>query len=417
MTPTGPTTLSQTLIAHVADWLMRQALEETDIERVVMGCCERLRAAGIPLTRGYFAFPTLHPLHNAIGITWSDGVGTTVANYPHVPGGVSDSYRRSPHYYMFERDLDFMRIRLDGNERTYKFPVLEELREAGVRDYIAFGVRLQGPSTMGLLGSWATNHIDGFSDEAIAALLRVRDRLAVACLMAIKNALMTNITRTYLGTGTGCNVLSGQIKRGDGESIDAIIWHADIRGSTQMADSGEHQAYIDALNAFFEVMGGPIKDAGGDILSFSGDSLLALFRPTGDDQRPGEVMTRVFDAARDAVAQMETLNADRVAKGENEIGYGIGLHCGTVTYGNVGTPERLSFSVFGASVNEVARLEKLTRDLGEKIVVSETAAALAPLPLVDRGTHPLRGVGRDMRVFTPDDGDTSGKVVKLDRSA
>ena len=64
------------LIDKVADWLMEEALGETDVEALVEGCCERLRAAGIPIFRAFLTFGTLHPLFSAIGFTWHRAEGS-----------------------------------------------------------------------------------------------------------------------------------------------------------------------------------------------------------------------------------------------------------------------------------------------------------------------------------------------------
>jgi hypothetical protein len=69
------TTVSATLIDKVADWLMAQALEDTELEDLVHGCCERLSAAGVPLARANFSFSVLHPLYRAMGFTWRRGEG------------------------------------------------------------------------------------------------------------------------------------------------------------------------------------------------------------------------------------------------------------------------------------------------------------------------------------------------------
>ena len=179
------------LIDRVANWLIDEALKNTEIETLVTGTCERLRATGIPLVRGYFTFPVLHPLVAAVAVVWYRGQGTTVVGYPHVPGGVSEEFQRSPHYYMLERDIDLMRVQLDCPQRDYDFPVFEELIEEGITDYIGFIVEfsatgrrgaLTGKSgdNAGMLGSWCTDRGAGFTDIEISALLRIQDRLAVA---------------------------------------------------------------------------------------------------------------------------------------------------------------------------------------------------------------------------------------------
>lgn len=392
----------QALVNHVAGWLMKQALRETDLEAIVIGCCERLFAASVPIVRGYFAFPVLHPLHAAIGITWLRGQGATLRGYAHVPGGVSEQFLRSPHYYMLERKLDVMRIRLEDGNAALNFSILDDLRQEGVTDYLAFAVNFKRDTHEGMLGSWATDRPGGFTDGEIESLLRVQERLAVACKLAIKGQLMRNIADTYLGHSTGARVLDGAIRRGDGEAIEAAIWYSDMRNSSIMADTMPPQVYIDSLNAFFDATGGAVTDAGGEILSFIGDSLLAIFATDGRGRDIHAAALKAKMAAQDAAGRMAELNTEREAAGSDPLGYGLALHIGEVMYGNVGIPERLTFSVFGAAVNEVARLETLTKELGEPILMSDRFAACVGGDARLLGTHSLRGIGRQIDVYALD---------------
>ena len=400
--PRPSTSTSSSLINHVADWLMAQALDDTDLESVVMGCCERLHAAGIPLFRGHFAFTVLHPLYGAMGITWNRGKGVTVQGYPHVPGEqTTEQFTQSPHFYMLERNLDYLRCRLDSG-KGLDFPVFEELREQGGTDYLAFVTPFTPGSRDGMLGSWATDQPGSFTDHEIDALLRIQDRLAVACKMAVRSVLTHNVLSTYLGDKAGEQVMKGQIHRGDGESIQAVIWYSDLRGSTAMADTLPRQDYISALNAYFDAAGGAVVDAGGEILSFIGDGLLAIFPIKSGTKGYGKASRRALDAARDAYRRIDKANAERQASGAAPLHFGIALHKGEVMFGNVGVPERLTFSVFGAAVNEAVRLEKLTTSLKEPILVSDVIAETVDAGWRPLGEHALRGVERDVPIFAPE---------------
>lgn len=404
--PAPPTSsTSNTLVNRVADWLMAAALDDTDLETVVMGGCERLHAAGIPIFRGHFAFTVLHPLYGAMGFTWTRGEGVVARGYPHVPGKqVTETFSKSPHYYMLERRLDHLRCHLEV-ERGLEFPIFPELREQGATDYLAFVAPFTpadaDTTVNGMIGSWATDQKGGFSDVEIEALLRIEDRLAVACKMAVRSVLTTNVLQTYLGSNAGGRVMNGQIHRGDGESIEAVIWYSDLRGSTAMADTLARQDYISALNAYFDAAGGAVVDQGGEILSFIGDGLLAIFPLKGSARSYSKACRSAVDAAGDAFRRIEGINLDRQEHGAEPLNFGVALHKGEVMFGNVGVPERLTFSVFGAAVNEVVRLEKLTSSLKEPILVSERVADTIEGEWRPLGEHALRGVDRDLRVFAP----------------
>lgn len=388
----------RSLVNSVTDWLMRQALEDTDIGALVIGCCERLQAIGIPIVRAFFGFSILHPLNTAIGITWNRGKETRIDNYPHVPGGISDEFQRSPHYHMLNRGLDFMRVPLDCTRRHYDFPILKELIDNDMTDYFAFVAQFRPGQSGGMMGSWTTDHGAGFSDAEIDVFQRIHSSIAVATKLAIQRRLAQNLTETYLGKKTGDLVLNGQIKRGDGQSIRAAIWYADMRDSTAFADRMERQAYIDLLNGFFEATGGAVKSAGGEILSFIGDAILAIFPSDGND---AAACQNACVAAQDAQRRLDRWSGERAANGLSHVGYGIGVHQGEVMYGNVGVRDRLTFSAFGAAVNEIARIEALTKELGEPVLVSDAVANLVGQPWRSCGLHQLDGVGRRVRVFAP----------------
>jgi adenylate cyclase len=394
------TTVSATLIAKVADWLMAQALEDTELADLVEGCCVRLAAAGVPLARANFSFSVLHPLYRAMGFTWRRGEGLEVEGYRHLPEGEPDRFLKSPYYYLISNNLGFMRQRLDA-AGPQGYPLLDELRASGHTDYLAFAEAFRKGSGQGMMGSWTTDRSDGFSEADIAALLRIQTRLAVAARMAVQASLAKNTLATYLGANAGGRVLNGHIRRGDGETIKAAIVIGDMRNSTSLAEELGRQAYIEALNAFFDSVASPFDDAGGEILSFMGDGFLAIF-PSGDDAAERRAACeQAFAAAIGAVDRIGEVNATRKLQGLAEIGFGLGLHIGNVMFGNVGLEDRLAFSVFGAAVNEASRLQSLTKALQVPILASEEFRARLSSNWLDLGPQAMAGVAAPFTVYTP----------------
>jgi adenylate cyclase len=293
-----------------------------------------------------------------------------------------------------------MRRRLDA-AGPLGFPVLEELRDSGLRDYLAFATQFRKGSGQGMMGSWATNLPDGFSEPDIAALLRIQTRLAVAARMAVQGSLAKSTLATYLGANAGGRVLDGNIRRGDGETIKAAIVIGDMRNSTRLAEELGRQAYIESLNAFFDSVASAFADAGGEILSFMGDGFLAIF-PSGDDPTARkDACENAFAAALAAAGRMREVNAERKTQGLVEIGFGLGLHIGSVMYGNVGLEDRLTFSAFGSAVNEASRLESLTKALKVQILASEEFRSRLSGGWQELGPQTMRGVAQPITVFTP----------------
>ncbi len=407
---------SITLIDKVSDWVVSQALTDVSLDKLVDGTCERLAAAGVPITRVNFTFSVLHPLYNARSFHWRTGNGTTVDNYRHVKGE-NTRYLQSPYFHLVSHDLQHMRRRLDCNNCT-DFPILEELYKDGITDYLAFSRNFEDTPGKGIFGSWATDRENGFSETDITALLRIQKRLAVTAKVAVLKDLAKNAITTYLGNDAGKRVMDGQIRRGDGETIRAAIVMGDIRGSTQMAENLGRQAYIDALNTFFDNVASAFSDAGGEILSFIGDGFLAIF-PCNTNTKAER--TRACQAASQAAfvatAQMKAANAERVANGDNEIHYGLGLHIGNVMYGNVGLEDRLTFSAFGSAVNEAARLEALTKNFDSHIIASDEFRNRCQGEWQGFGKQKLRGLGHAIEIFAPATGECEKTICKGPKTA
>jgi adenylate cyclase len=392
---------SRTLVERAAEWLMAQALKDADLKDIVRGCCERLHGAGVPIARAQCSFSMLHPLYSGIGYTWRRGQGLQVDAFRHRPDGTRpDRFLNSPYFHLMKHGLDHLRRRLDTGGAV-EFPVFDELRAEGLTDYLAFRSSFAAELGQGMVGSWATDQRAGFTDSEIEALLRIQDSLAVACKIAARGGLAKNVLSTYLGAKAGDRVLSGQIKRGDGETSRAAIVWGDLRNSTQMAEQLGRQAYIDNLNSFFDATAGVVADTGGEILSFIGDGFLAVFPCERNQKESAEACKLAFLAALHATHRMAESNRQREANGATALGYGISLHIGNVMFGNVGLAERLSFSVFGSAVNEAARLETLTKKFATPIVASEEFTTYSGGEWEALGSESLRGVNAPMAVFRP----------------
>src|SRR6185503_19486034 len=123
---------------------------------------------------------------------------------------------------------------------------------------------------------------------------------------------------------------------------------------------------IALLNDYFDTMGTIVTNAGGEILKFMGDGMLAIF----------PVPTPAARAATSAVDAMLVLNRIRAAEGEPTVRFGLALHLGEVMFGNIGASQRLDFTVIGPTVNYAARLEKLCSPLDREVLLSAAMAEL-----------------------------------------
>ena len=392
--------VSSILLDRVAEWLTNSSLAGDDLENIVRGFCERIAAAGLPIARVHLSFSMLHPLYDALSFTWRRASGVTIEGFRMPAGQKPDRFLQSPYYYLLDNNLQHIRRRL-MQEGPNEFPIFEDLRKDSITDYLAFVQPFGDGSVQGMMGSWSTDHHNGFSDDMIDALLRMQDHLAVAAKMAVLGKLANNMLTTYLGGDAGKRVLNGQIRRGDGETIRAALVMGDMRESTMYAEKEGRQAYIDTLNEFFDAIAAPFNRNGGQILSFLGDGFLAVY-PCGRHKDPSKIACEAaLSAVHQAQARVAELNNDREQKRLSKIGYGIGLHVGNVMFGNVGLKDRLTFSAFGSAVNEVQRLQILTKKYGREVVASQAFAGYCGGEWTRLGEEKLRGIRQKVTVLQP----------------
>ena len=216
-----------------------------------------------------------------------------------------------------------------------------------------------------------------------------------------------DLLKTYLGERTGERVLAGQTKRGDGEKIHAVISLCDLRDSTRLAESIAAEDFLRSLNEFFDCTAGAVLEHGGEVLSYIGDAVFAIF-PIGGTERPLRdacfreegACAAALAAAQDARSRVDALNQRREAKGESQFHFGLALHVGDVMYGNLGVAQRLQFTVIGAAANEAARLAGMCKDLGRWVLVSSAFPRCFPNQMVSLGHHIMRGVDTPQEIFT-----------------
>lgn len=393
------------LIDSLADWLMTQALGGTDLARLVEGCCQRLSAAGVPLMRALVSHRTLHPLFDSVWLTWQRDEGIGTFEMPHGRRG-SEVFQRSPFFHLIDTGIPFLRRRLVGDEAVLDFPVLSEFRDKGATDYIAYlvpfnGAAGDGHAGDGIIGSWTTDRPSGFSNADIQALLRIQTRLAVACKGMIKEQIARNVLTAYLGPEAGRRVLEGNIRRGDGEIIPAVIWYSDLRDSTAMADRMPAPDFLRLLNSYFECTAGAVLANGGEVLVLIGDAVLSIFPIREGLVSEREACEKSLAAALEARARLAALNRERADAGHEPLAFGLALHVGDLMYGNIGVPERLEFTVVGPAANTAARLQTLSKSLDRPVLVSGEFARNLPLAWEPLGLHEIRGAGEPLEVLAP----------------
>ena len=379
--------------------IVASGLSDAPLTTLVEAAMQRLVASGVPIDRMNVGFRILHPLFDGMSITWTRETGAEVF-YAALVDKEGSEFRLSPFYVMLSDGSREWRLRLDRDD-IERFPLLMQLREKGFTDYLALivafgGAELHPQSLDGLATSWSTRSPQGFSASDVAAMRGVLTPLALVFRLAIKDQITKSALNTFHGPLVGGRILSGTIKRGDGERLAAALWYSDLRNSTGLADQLPVDAFLDLLNAYFDCAAGAVMEQGGQVLDIIGDAILAFF-PAGDNGGT-EACALALGAAASARDRLATLKRDGTAKAR-AIEFGIGVHFGDVVFGNAGTPERLKFGVLGRAVNEVARTADMAKSLKRPVVVSDEVARRSTHSLADLGLHELRGIPQARRLW------------------
>jgi adenylate cyclase len=399
------------------NWLVSQGLIGLPENDLIRGFCERCRAGGLDLSRGLLFIDTLHPIFEGRGFRWNDAQTDESDSFEYgstSEGAAAQNWRRSIFYHMLENGRDELRIDL-GDCGSLDYSIIHELAAKGHRDLIAFVHRFGEAGTLGQMDCvysyWVTRSAEGFSEQGLAAL---RDLIPVLGL-AIKSGAQVEIARTlgrvYLGRDASEQVLRGRIARGVTERISAVLWFSDLRGSTAITENLTPDEIIPFLNDYAQAAIDAIHDEGGDVLKLIGDGVLAMF--TGGD------MTAANRAALRAEHRfrrnMTALNARRSLDGRPTTSAYVGLHVGEVFYGNIGSEDRLDFTVVGPAVNEVSRIASMCRSVDRELLASSDFRtgldAAGRDYLVSTGRFALRGIGRAQDLYTLDPDIVSDETV------
>jgi adenylate cyclase len=354
--------------------------------------CRELRDRGLDIWRSMMGLEVLHPEWSGSMHTWTAGeIETRETARQGI--ALSPSYLNSPTRVVDETNASFRR-RLA--EPAPELPVLEELRQQGGTDYVMFPLPFLDRTRTAVI-SFATQATGGFTDRDIAELETAANLFSPYAERQVLRRIAIDLLGVYVGANAGEKIFEGRIDRGDVETVYAAIWICDLRGFTRLAEAAPREEVIATLNDWFDCMGDALDRHGGEILKFLGDGLLAIFPATPTSK--AEACDRAIDAAQLALTNVAAVNQARCEQGRSPLDFGLALHLGEVSYGNVGSRRRLDFTVIGPAVNHASRLQELTKTLGRPALASGALAERTTRPLASLGRHRLRDVAAPVEVF------------------
>src|SRR3954454_5566717 len=402
---------------RLMNWLVNQGLTGLPGNDLVRGFCERCRAEGLELSRALVFMDTLHPVFEGRGFRWTDTETNESDSFEYgstETGDAAENWRRTTFHHLLENGLDELVIDLDDCD-TLDFNLMKDVAAQGHKHLLTFVHRFGEAGSMGLMDCfysyWTTRRPEGFGAEGLAAL---RDLVPVLGL-AIKSAAQMDVARTlgrvYLGRDASAQVLRGRIARGVTERINAVLWFSDLRGSTAISESIEPGAIIPFLNDYAQASIDAIHDAGGEVLKLMGDGVLGMF----NQENMAAAKRAALRAEHRFRRNMAAVSARRAAEGLVVTTAHCGLHVGEVFYGNIGSEDRLDFTVVGPAVNEVSRIASMCRSVDRELLTSQAFRtgldAAGRNFLVSTGRFALRGIGLAQDLYTLDPAITSDDVA------
>ena len=376
--------------ASLFDWLVDGAPGAATAVEVIDRIGHDLVRAGVPVDRVAVFVTTLHPTVVGRAFWWEKEKPVRIFDLT-LERQRENAKRENPVGVVSSTKKELRRRLFEGAKEA-DFAVVHELIAEGFTDFIGFPiVFLRGETHV---VTFATKQSGGFSDDDIAVMRHVVRPLARVTEIFALHRTAANLLSTYVGRNSGERILAGHIFKGDIETIRAVIWFSDLRGFTERTARQTPRETIDMLNALFECQVPSIQKAGGEILKFIGDGLLAIFA-FDDDGSAKKAATSALEAANEAFLALAKQN-EGVA---DPTQFGLALHVGEISYGNIGGASRLDFTAIGPAVNIAARLEGLTGKLGRKMVLSADFAKHVDLPLEELGAFHLKGVPDAQHVF------------------
>ena len=374
----------------LVDWLMREAGLIPSPEDFTRAVAQKMRENGIAVSRMAVLIWSLHPMIAGRNYIWQAATDEMRVFTPSYDIHQFPGFVNSPLQHV-SQGLGGVRQRLADTDEASRFPIMDDLRAEGATDYVAMPLPFSDGRTNVL--TLTSDHPDGFTTENLGMVFECATVISRYYEVFSQRENAQALLETYVGKRSGARVLGGEIRRGDGDEIDAAIMFCDLRGSTRLEQELPRDEYIALLNAFLEITSTIVDERGGEVLKFIGDAVLAVF-PAGEDA--AAACAAALDAARAVVDQVA---GDDVTA---QTSVSIGIDFGRVTYGNIGSSTRLDFTVIGLAANVAARLCDAGKVQGQTIMVTDDVAA-GQTGLTDLGPIELRGLSAPVRAF----GDTS----------
>lgn len=383
-------------VLRISDWILTGARAlDAYPNAILAGLCERMIAAGISIHRASSIVELRNAEAFAVSRVWEAGKDVRVHMF-RGGGDPTENYDDSP-FAIAHGEKVWVVTELDNG----RFSTLDGQRAEGYVRHLVVPVILA--NGMNNAFTFVTRDADALTPEHLAMIRRIMPALGALQEILAIHRVLHEVMRMYVGDEPHRRILAGDARRGDISEVRAAILFADMREFTALTSRMTPAETTALLNRYYDCVVPPVEEAGGEVLKLIADGVLAMFT-TGDDDSDANACSLALQAARTALLAIERSGQDGDGPSFRA---GIALHLGRVAYGNVGSGQRLDYTVIGRDVNIGARIAGLCAPVGVPLLVSSTFAqalsgeesAFTPV-----GGHRLKGVQEEQQLFAAEVG-------------
>jgi adenylate cyclase len=368
----------------IIEWLSGEECHALDEAGLLSGLGRRLESIGLPVDRLTLHLMTLHPEHLCRSVAWA----------PEEPVEIRDRHHNAVSLAFLDSALSLsMKAReivvSDRNGPGASWQCIDSFSGRDLVQLIVVPLCNNDGSVSA--ATFATRRPAGFTEVERQIIERIMPSLRNCCELRTLRQIGVSVLDTYIGPLTAQRILSGRIRQGEIETIDAALLLCDLRGFTELSNRLPANEVMKLLNGYFDMVVPAIMTKGGEVAKFMGDAVLAFF--------PGYSAEWATAAAYQAAAEiLEKLQTTQIAG--MKVNVGVALHYGEVSYGNIGSGRRLDFTLIGPDVNLVSRIQHVCSEEGHELLMSAPFLGARGLGIGSSiGTRSLKGFENSIELF------------------
>jgi len=381
---TGRSDINTAATLNLIEWLTGDECHALDEASLVAGLGRRLQGLGLPVDRLTLHLTTLHPEFIGRTFAWAPGEPVEIHDREH---GSRLALANTP--LIKAQEMREVLVVGPGESPHGRWQHIDIFQSRGLVQLIVTPLcNADGPISSAV---FATRRPGGFTSSERDLIERILPALRNTCELRVLRQCELSLLDTYIGPMTASRILAGHIRRGEIESMEAALLLCDLRGFTELSNRLPGGVVLGLLNAYFDKVVPAITHEGGEVLKFMGDAVLAFF--------PGADAASACNAALTAA----TTILDEIGRFDYDgirVKVGIALHYGEVSYGNVGSGNRLDFTLIGPDVNIVSRIQNVCSESGKALLMSAPFRQTADMAdAVSIGKQRLKGFAETMELF------------------